>query len=175
MLGQNPNWRIDPHEAAPEKQWGQTSQNFRVLLWILKWNNPIPKFSRLQQSFSYTLKIQKWKSSLPHHSSWLAATNGNYQEGGVGCCDCSIGFDKGWFQFPHLLQGGRPDPVILGNCVLAWWRKKNTFKLQKSAMHKDFIIRNPGGEKKNQKIVGFRTSMRREKRKICLWHQDGLK
>lgn len=150
MLGQNPSWRIDPHEAAPEKQWGQTSQNFRGFVMDFKMKQSNNKFSRLQQSFSYTWKIQKSKSSLPHCSSWLAARAGNrnYQEGGVGCCDCSIGFDKGWLQFPHLLQGGRPDPVILGNCVLAWWREKTHLNYKKkSAMHKDFIIRNPGGKK----------------------------
>lgn len=49
-----------------------------------------------------------------------SAGNSNYQEGGVGCCDCSIGLDKGWLQFSHLLHGGRPDPVIFGDRVFAW-------------------------------------------------------
>lgn len=135
------------------------------------------KFSRLQQSFSYTWKIQKSKSSLPHCSSWLAARAGNrnYQEGGVGCCDCSIGFDEGWLQFPHLLQGGRPDPVILGNCVLAWWREKTHLNYKKKISNAQGFHHQESRGEKNQKIVGFRTSVRREKRKICLWHQDGLK
>lgn len=46
--------------------------------------------------------------------------NRNYQEGGIGCCDCSIGLDKGWLQLSHLLQGGWPDPIIFGDCVFAW-------------------------------------------------------
>lgn len=127
------------------------------------------KFSRLQQSFSYTWKIQKSKSSLPHHSSWLAARAGNrnYQEGGVGCCDCSIGFDKGWLQFPHLLQGGRPDPVILGNCVLAWWREKPHLNYKKISNAQGFHHQESRGGKKSENCRVQDKREERKKKSVC--------
>lgn len=36
-----------------------------------------------------------------------------YQEGGVGGGDSAVRFNEGWFQFGHLLHGGRADAVVL--------------------------------------------------------------
>lgn len=162
--------RIDPREAATEKQTGKTPQNFRgfVMDFKMKQSNTqihqsttqlqvTPGKSRNswhEKAYSHIIPARGGRGSGGQFSPLAdSAGNRNYQEGGVGCCDCSVGLDKRRLQLSHLLHGGWPDPVILGDCVFAWWRKKvqSNYKHQQ---HTRISSSEVQGENKIRKLWG---------------------